>query len=119
MITTYDERIVRGQTVRRTYTVKDEKGQRVDITGATVHLRIRPDIKAAPVVSKTTGSGITISAQTGSTKGQFVATLAPADTKALPIGDYVYDVWVVEADADAFPVIAPSKFTILPEVTSL
>lgn len=119
MITTHDLRMVRGQTLKLRGTVVDEVGARQDLTAAVVHLRIRTDFKAAALISKSSpATGIAISApQTGSTKGQFIATLAPADTLSLVVGDYVYDVWVV-VGADKYPVVAPSRLTILPEVTT-
>lgn len=119
MIKTYDLRKVRGTTIRLKLTVKDEAGQKVDLTGATVHLRVRTDLKAAALISKSSPStGITISNQT-TNKGECVATLAPGDTAALQPGDYVWDSWVVEADGDRFAVIAPSKLTLIQEVTTL
>ena len=53
-------RMVRGQTLRLTFTVKDEDGVPVDLTGASAYLHIRPDIKAAAIVQLAVGTGITI-----------------------------------------------------------
>lgn len=120
MIATRDIRMVRGTTLRLTFTVKDETGKVVDLTGATAHLRVRPDLKAAPVITKSSpATGIVISTQTGTTKGQFVATVPHGDTAALPVGDYAWDAWIVTAAGDRFAVVAPSRLTLLPEVTTL
>ncbi len=119
-IKTFDDRMVRGQTWRATLTVKDERGARVDLTGATAYLRVRPDVKAAAAVAKSSPSGgIAISTQAGSTLGQFIATISPSDTAALAAGDYLWDAWIVDAAGDRWPVVAPSKLTIIPEVTTL
>jgi len=119
-IKTFDDRMVRGQTWRATLTVKDERGARVDLTGASAYLRVRPDVKAPPVVSKSSPStGIAIATQSGSTLGQFIATLSPSDTADLPAGDYLWDAWIIDSAGDHWPVVAPSKLTIIPEVTTL
>ena len=121
MIATKDLRMVRGQTLRLAVTVKDHNQARVSLTGATIHLRVRPDPKAAPVITLSSpATGITIAAdQVGTTKGDCTATIAPSLTASLPVGDYVYDLWIVDAAADRFPVVAPSRLTILPEVTTI
>ena len=119
-IKTKDLRMVRGTTLRLTFTVKDERGVAVDLTGATAHVRVRPDLKAAPVITKSSpASGVVISTQTGSTLGQYVATVAPSDTASLQPGDYAWDSWVVTATGDRFAVVAPSTLTLLQEVTTL
>ena len=51
-IKTFDDRMVRGQTWRATLTVKDERGARVDLTGATAML-----CKTTSLGSYPTGSG--------------------------------------------------------------
>ena len=117
---TFDDRMVRGATWRVTLTIKDERGARVSLAGATVYLRVRPDVKAPPVIQLSSPStGIAISTQAGSTLGQVVATIAPAATIDLATGDYLWDAWVVDAALDHWPVVAPSKLTIIPEVTTL
>jgi hypothetical protein len=120
MIKTKDIRAVRGTTIRLTCTVRDERGATVDLTGATVHLRVRPDLKAAPVIQLSSATaGVVISTQTGATRGQYVATIAHDDTADLPTGDYAWDSWIVTDDGDRFAVVAPSTLTLLAEVTTL
>ena len=118
---TYDLRKVRGSTIALRLTVKDQDGQAVDLTGATAHLRVRPDPKAAPVITKSSpASGIVLaSPQTGATKGQCTATIGPADTAALEPGDYVWDAWIVTAGGDRHAVVSPSKLTLLREVSTI
>ena len=120
MIKTKDIRAVRGTTLRLTFTVRDERGSTVDLTGATAHLRVRPDMKAAPVIQLSSpATGIAISTQTGATRGQYVATIAHSDTADLSPGDYAWDSWIVTDDGDRFAVVAPSTLTLLAEVTTL
>jgi hypothetical protein len=120
MIKTHNIRAVRGTTIRLTCMVRNEDGAQVDLTGATVHLRVRPDLKAAAIIQKSSpASGIVLSTQTGATKGQYVATILHSDTAALATGDYAWDSWVVTAGGDRFAVVAPSTLTLLAEVTTL
>jgi hypothetical protein len=117
---TKDLRRVRGETIKLRMTVHDETGAVVDLTGATIHLRVRPDLKAGAVITKSSPStGIAISTQTGTTKGQYVATIAAADTASLEPGDYVWDSWVITSGAERYAVVAPSKLTLLHEVSTL
>lgn len=121
MVRTHELRKVRGATISLTFTVKDEDGQAVDITGATAYLRVRPDPKAAPVIQLSSpATGIVIAAlQTGATKGQYTATVTPAQTSSLEPGDYVWDSWLVTAGAERHAVVAPSKLTLLREVSTI
>lgn len=121
MLKTHDLRKVRGTTISLTFTVKDEDGNAVDISGGTVHLRVRPDPKAATVIQKSSpATGITIaSPQTGSLKGKYTATLVPADTAALEPGDYVWDSWLITAAGERHAVVAPSKLSLLREVSTI
>lgn len=119
MITTKDLRMVRGQTLPLRCTVKNAMGARVDLTGATAHLSVRTDLKAAPIIHKfSPGTGIVLAAQTGDTLGQFTATLDVTDTLTLVPGDYFYDIWIVDASTARFPVVATSRLAIQAEVTS-
>jgi hypothetical protein len=62
-------------------------------------------------------SGITITDPTQATfVGQFTLCLAKADTASLVAGDYVYDLWASLASGLEWPLIAPSRFTILAAV---
>lgn len=123
MIKTYDFRMVRGETKILDFTVVDERGAAVDLTGATAYLRMRPDAKSDPVVSIISTGGspqIVLLDQTATpTKGKFRATIAPADTHDLLIGTYVWDSWIVTASLDRFAVVGPSQCTLLQEVTTI
>jgi len=128
MIKTRDIPIVRGQTFVARFTVKDQSGARVDLTGATAYMWIRADIKVDAVVklasAATTGHrvGIVIADQTGANKGDFTVTGIPADTinfVALGASDpYIYDAWVVLVDGTKWPVTALSLMPCYPQVTT-
>jgi hypothetical protein len=122
MIKTYDFKMVRGETKSLEFTVVDEKGKTVDLTGASCYMRWRPDPKADPVIELDTliAGGVVIEDQTvAATKGKFKATILPAKTSALPVGDYKWDAWVVLADTSRHAVIAMSTVSLLQEVTTL
>jgi len=51
------------------------------------------------------------------TSGKANITLNPADTKPLAYGDYLYDVQLTLSTNEVITIIAPSRFTILEEVT--
>jgi hypothetical protein len=51
------------------------------------------------------------------TEGVAIINIAPADTKNLIFGDYVYDVQINRADGRVTTVVPPSKFSICEEVT--
>lgn len=119
-IRTSDHRMTRGETFGLRVTVTDQDGQLVDLTGATAYARVRPDPKAAPVISKSSPStGIALAAQSGATLGQYTITIAVSDTASLPVGDYVWDTWVVLASGTRHAVIATSRLTIVQETTTL
>ena len=127
MIKTKDIPLVRGQTMPILFTARDQNGARVDITGATAYMAITADMKVAPAVKLTSATlggwrtGIVIADQTGPNKGDFTATIIPADTAGLvALGardPYLYDAWVVLADGSHIPVIAQSNMPLDPGVT--
>jgi hypothetical protein len=120
VIKTKELRKVRGTTIKLTITVRDQDGALVDLTGATAHLRVRTDLKSTAIIQKSSpASGIVLSAQSGATLGQFVATISHSDTAALEPGDYHWDSWIVTAAGERYAVIGPSKLTLLHEVTTL
>lgn len=120
MITTRIERIQRGSTWKRRYTVRDSTGQPIDITGAFAYLTARTDTKATVAsFAKTVGSGIVIDPDQVTNTGQFTVTVDAADTATLEVGDYVYDVWIKLATGEKYPVIATSRLTIFREVTAV
>jgi hypothetical protein len=129
MLKTRDVSVVRGQTLPLTFTTKDHLGARVDITGAAAYTWIRADMKVDAVVklasAVTAGHrvGIVIADQTAEHKGEFTVTLVPADTQALvALGSddpYLYDVWLVLADATRWPLVALSKMSLYPEATTV
>lgn len=130
MIKTKDITIIRGQTLVIEFTVRDYRGAVISLSGAKVFMWIRADMKVDAQVKlaseATTGHrvGITINVdQVGAGKGKFTVSLVPADTTALValgIDDpYFYDVWVVDAALQKFPVLATSRLGLYPQVTTV
>lgn len=78
-----------GEDKALTITVRDANDAPVSITGWTIEWVLRlnryhPDV----LISKTVGAGITISAQSGLTLGQFVVQIDRANTADLKAGTY-------------------------------
>lgn len=129
MLKSRDIQVVRGQTLPVLFTVKDHLKQRVDLTGAVAYMWIRADakvdasIKLASAVTAGHRVGIVLADQTADHKGEFTATLIPADTQglvALGADDpYIYDAWIVLADTTRWPVVATSKMPLYPETTTI
>lgn len=79
---------------------------RQDITGWSLGWELRLSRYAATaLLSKaTSGNGITISTQSGTTKGQFVVAVASADTANMKAGDYYHG--AARTNAGSWDVIA-------------
>ena len=119
---TKDIRRVRGETIKLRFTVRDADGALVNLTGYTVYFRVRPDPKAAPTISLAStdfGNPIVIQAQSGLTLGVYDVTVSHALSAALAVGDHVFDSWIVSPAGEYFAVVAPSRLSILQEVTTL
>jgi hypothetical protein len=126
---TKDIQMVRGQHLAITFTVKDNRGSPLDLTGALVYLWITADMKVDAAVklssAVTAGHrvGIVVAPDQAANKGQFTATAIPADTASLvALGaddPYLYDVWVVDSTGQRYPVIATSRLALYPQVTTV
>ena len=79
-------------------------------TGDTIYFTIKAD---AGTSTKLVQKVIT----TFTVDGKAIITLNPADTKPLAYGDYLYDVQLTLSTNEVITIIAPSRFTILEEVT--
>ena len=118
MITTKVLQCVRGQTLPLIFTVRDYQGALLDLTGASAFVTVRTDALATvTTIALTAGSGTIISNQTAELRGQFTAVITPAQTQDLEVGDYIWDAWIVTAANEKYPVVAPSTFTLIHEVT--
>jgi len=71
----------RGDTVTRTFVLKDDAGDPIDLTGSVVRMNIRIDVLDG-VLALASGSGLTVSAA----DGEVTMTLTEAQTKQLKQG---------------------------------
>lgn len=129
MIKTRDFNMVRGQTKTMLFVVRDYRGQKVDLTGATAYLWMRADqkvdasVKLASAVTADHRVGIVIAADQTTNTGEFTATFIPADTASLvALGaddPWVYDAWIKDSTGQKFPVVAMSRIPLYPEITTV
>lgn len=89
----------RGEAYSITDTVRNTAGTAVAITGWALAFTVRSDFDSDTVLlSKTTGSGITITSGSG---GVMTITITAANTLALAAGEYVYDVQRTDSGSEA------------------
>lgn len=78
------------------------------------------DDDSAAIISKTLGSGITVTINGGiGVDGVLTVTISQADTASLPTGyavALVYDVWLYDSSGDGYPV-ATGTLTVTPTAT--
>ena len=79
-----------------TVTVYDNDDVVVDITGATITWELSLNVDSAALISKTVGSGITLS---DPTNGVFTITLDPTDTDSLS-GRYYHEAEITDSSGD-------------------
>ena len=81
-----------GEDKVLTFTVRDQADAPVSIAGWTLEwvLRIGRYYPLAASLTKATGSGITVLAQSGGTLGQFTVQIDRADTLAMKAGTYYH-----------------------------
>src|SRR5262249_27360661 len=83
-----------------------------NITGWSLQFTLRKQYgDSTALITKTTGAGITI---TDATNGVFKVTLPSADTQALDLRAYVFD--IQRTDAGNRTVLTIGNTTVLPEV---
>lgn len=101
----------------RTYTifVVDEEGDAVDITGFGIEWQVKTGtgVVDPPSISKSVGSGITITPDQVANKGEATLEINPTDTSSLAAAIYKYDLVVIDLSAERQLVIAPSTFNLL------
>ncbi|KKN38767.1 hypothetical protein LCGC14_0750300 [marine sediment metagenome] len=117
-------RMVRGDTVVMRLTVVDEKGELQNLTGSTIHFRIKKSVASSRIEvlkSSADASEIDLLPQSGDTFAQADIFLDPADTAGLDPGKHFYDVWVEDLPgvADDNVLIRPSPIFIERAVTEL
>lgn len=85
---TFDAQVIENRRFLIQFTVTDETGAVVDITGATVNFTVKKDVDdAANVFQLTVGSGITL---TDPTNGVMQVAGVPADTDGND-GQHIYE----------------------------
>lgn len=90
---TFDHELFVGEDKVLTFTVKDEAGNRVSISGWTLVWTVRKNRYAVgtPIMEMTTaGGGITLATQTGGTLGDFSVAIERTDTQNLKAGTYYH-----------------------------
>lgn len=128
MIKTREIPLTRGQTMPITITVKDGRGNRLDLTGAKAYMWITADIKVPALVklaSEVTADhrvAIVFLDQTGEHRGDMVVTMIPSDSSGfVALGNedpYLFDVWIVTAAGERFPVLSLSRMPVFPQATT-
>lgn len=93
------------------FTVKDQDGVVVDITGASITWAFAARVGATAIASKTVGSGITI---TDAAAGVFQVTIDAADTASLTGGVLYHEAQLVDSGG-VKSTIAYGDMTILPD----
>ena len=91
--------IYQGDSKRVTFTVRDEAGSLLALTGyeATWVLYAGRDRSATAVLSKVIGSGLAVPTPAN---GQVLLTLAPADTATLAPGKYSHELEIISGAGD-------------------
>ena len=112
--------IYRGSTKTYELEVVDAESVAINLTGARVICTVKCDVsKPAPLIQKDSAAGATQVEITSPLEGKAHIKFIPSDTKTMDVGEYVFDVWVVLATSEQYPVITPSPFIVLAGVTIL
>lgn len=105
--------IFRGNNKTFEVSIKDESGQNLDLTGATVYFMVKESVKDEDASAKISKSSA-VAGQiviTNATGGLCEIYLIPEDTASLPVKRYVYEVKVELADGKKYTV-AMDEFVI-------
>jgi hypothetical protein len=95
MIANQNFRMASGDTRTLTFTVRDDGGAVVDLTGATLKWVLGKNPRASADITKTTSSGITVSSPT---TGVAVVTISASDTTDLD-GVYYHELQVTDSSS--------------------
>lgn len=107
----YDILCLQGATFNRTATWTIG-GTAVNLTGWTAAMQVRDTYDStSPVLTLTSGTGITL----GGTAGTIQISVAATATAALPQGQYVYDLEL--NSGSEITRLLQGNFTVSPEVT--
>lgn len=119
----YDLRLSYAQQRTFTFTMFNGSGAEFDITGYTFTLKVYSvDQAGAPTVAitKTVGSGITLSTQSGATLGQLTIQFTTTNmTTAVEAGNYKWELsYTPLSSSDVIPLIESSNFVVVPTYAS-
>jgi len=90
-----------GKTWMFTFTVRDEAGALVNLTGYTARMQARADWTSTPILSLATGAGITL----GGALGTVAIAVTAATTSAIAVGDYAFEIELVAPDGTIPPFV--------------
>ena len=93
---TYSMTVYAGADFDRTFTVT-QGGTALNLTGYTAAMMVRDavDGTATPLLSLTSGSGITL----GGTAGTIQVAITNAQSAAIPAGSYAYDLEIISGSS--------------------
>ena len=102
----YHISIVRGDSGTLTVRCKGPGGEaRPFSEGGCVRMAVKTDARQRePLLQKT---------ETGFPEGAAVFSFAPEDTRALPFGNYRYDVRLTDREGNVFTIVPAGDFTVL------
>lgn len=105
--------IERGDTFFWRFTVRDDTGAAIDVTGYEFEVEVKTEIDGPDpaVIAKTVGAGVTILAQTGDTLGQSDVLFTSADN-TITSRLYWLDVVAIKSGVRTH-VVKPRPYTIL------
>jgi hypothetical protein len=104
--------IPRGDGRVETFTVTDAAGAVVNITGMTIRLMVKRTHSGSVLITKSVGSGVTITDGAG---GVLTVTFAATETDDLA-GKYVWDLEVTDG-ASVPRTVASGSLYVRPDVT--
>lgn len=110
-----DDIVVRqGSTWRDSYTCQDSDGVAVDLSGCTAAMHVRASATArSPLLVLTTDDGGLVVA---GPEGLIVRSVADEASALLPVGTWVYDLFITFPDGQA-QCLAAGFFTVQARVT--
>jgi hypothetical protein len=102
--------LTRGDSANLTVEIKDSDGTQIPlVTGDTIYFTVKS--------SPSTTTKLLQKVITAFTGGLANIEILPADTSQMMFGKYYYDIQYSRADGYVRTIVAPSNFTVAPEVT--
>ena len=119
----HDLRLSYGQPRTLTFSMFNSVGAAFDITGYTFTLKVYSVTPAGvPTVAftKTVGSGITLSTQSGATLGQLTVALSTTNMGTnVEAGTYRWELsYTPSGGSDVIPLVEASNFVVVPTFAS-